>query len=151
MHDIHDRFTEQVHQVLRLAREEARRLNRDSVGPEHLLLGLVREGDGIAAKVLAKLGISLAEVRRTVEENNGRGHRVGLGEVELTPHTMRVIELGADEARRMNHHYIGTEHLLLGLVRDGEGGAVDALARLGVTLDSVRSMTMQALGLGPTS
>lgn len=145
MDDLHDKFTERVHQVLRLAREEARRLNRDYIGPEHLLLGLVREGDSVAAKVLTKLGISLAEVRRTVEENSGRGRRIGLGAVKLTPHTMRVIEFGADESRRMNHHYIGTEHLLLGLVRDGEGGAVDALARLGVTLGSVRLMTMQAL------
>ena len=140
-----DKFTERARKVLSLAQEEARRFQHDYIGTEHLLLGLVREGEGVAAKVLSNLGVELKEVRDAVEFIVGRGDRIVLGEIGLTPRAKEVIELAVDEARRLNHHYIGTEHLLLGLVREGEGIAVGALERLGVSLEQVRTETIQAL------
>ena len=121
MADRFDKFTERARRVLTLAQEEAQRFNHNYIGTEHLLLGLVREGDGVAAKVLANLGVELNKVRSAVEFIIGRGDRAVLGEIGLTPRAKKVIELAVDEARRLNHHYIGTEHLLLGLVREGEG------------------------------
>ncbi len=115
MADRFDKFTERARRVLTLAQEEAQRFNHNYIGTEHLLLGLVREGDGVAAKVLANLGVELNKVRSAVEFIIGRGDRAVLGEIGLTPRTKKVIELAVDEARRLNHHYIGTEHLLLGL------------------------------------
>src|SRR5881227_3026748 len=104
-----------------LAQEEAQHFQQNYIGTEHLLLGIEREGEGVAAKVLTNLGIQLSDVRQAVEFIIGRGDRIISGEIGLTPRAKKVIELAVDEARRLNHHYIGTEHLLLGLVREGEG------------------------------
>jgi ATP-dependent Clp protease ATP-binding subunit ClpC len=143
--DRFDKFTERARRVLSLAQEEAQRFQHNYIGTEHLLLGLVREGEGVAAKVLNKLGIELVKVRESVEFIIGRGDRIVLGEIGLTPRAKKVIELAVDEARRMNHHYIGTEHLLLGLVREGEGIAAGVLESLGVNLEKVRTQTIQVL------
>ncbi|MGZ6387971.1 MAG: Clp protease N-terminal domain-containing protein [Ktedonobacterales bacterium] len=144
--DTFDMFTARALKVLSLAQEEAQRLNHNYIGTEHLLLGLIRENDGVAAKVLANLGVSLPEVRQKLEEIIGRGDRIVFGDIGLTPRAKKVIELAVDEAQRLNHHYIGTEHLLLGLVREGEGIAADVLVRLGVSLAQVRTQTIQILG-----
>ncbi len=141
----YDKFTEQARKVLSLAREEAQRFQHDYIGTEHLLLGLVCEGEGVAAKVLSNLGVELTKVRSTIEFIVGRGDRIVLGEIGLTPRAKKVIELAVDEARRLNHHYIGTEHLLLGLVREGEGIAAGALESLGVNLEKVRTQTIRVL------
>ena len=145
MADRFDKFTERARRVLTLAQEEAQRFNHNYIGTEHLLLGLVREGDGVAAKVLANLGVELSKVRSAVEFIIGRGDRAVLGEIGLTPRAKKVIELAVDEARRLNHHYIGTEHLLLGLVREGEGIAAGVLESLGVNLERVRAETTRIL------
>ena len=110
--DRFDKFTERARKVLSLAQEEAQRFQHNYIGTEHLLLGLVREGEGVAAKVLSNLGVELNKVRSAVEFIIGRGDRIVLGEIGLTPRAKKVIELAVDEARRLNHHYIGTEHLL---------------------------------------
>lgn len=143
--DRFDLFTEQARKVLSLAQEEARRFQHHYIGTEHLLLGLVREEDGGAAKVLHNLGVELNKVRSAVEFIIGRGDRVVLGEVDLTPRSKVVIAIANDEARRLNHDYIGTEHLLLGLVREGEGIAAGVLKSLGVDLEKVRTQTIQVL------
>src|SRR5690348_3217195 len=143
--DRFDKFTERARKVLSLAQEEAQRFNHNYIGTEHLLLGLVREGEGVAAQVLSTLGVELNKVRSAVEFIIGRGDRIVLGEIGLTPRAKKVIELAVDEARRLNHHYIGTEHLLLGLVREGEGIAAGVLESLGVNLEKVRSTTIQVL------
>ncbi|MXX81460.1 MAG: ATP-dependent Clp protease ATP-binding subunit [Chloroflexi bacterium] len=145
MADRFDKFTERARRVLTLAQEEAQRFNHNYIGTEHLLLGLVREGDGVAAKVLSNLGVELTKVRSAVEFIIGRGDRAVLGEIGLTPRAKKVIELAVDEARRLNHHYIGTEHLLLGLVREGEGIAAGVLESLGVNLERVRAETTRIL------
>ncbi|MEX2238724.1 MAG: ATP-dependent Clp protease ATP-binding subunit [Dehalococcoidia bacterium] len=145
MADRFDKFTERARRVLTLAQEEAQRFNHNYIGTEHLLLGLVREGEGVAAKVLANLGVELSKVRSAVEFIIGRGDRVVTGEIGLTPRAKKVIELAVDEARRLNHHYIGTEHLLLGLVREGEGIAAGVLESLGVNLEKVRAETQRIL------
>ncbi len=147
MNDKFEKFTERARKVLSLAQEEAQRFNHNYIGTEHLLLGLVREGDGVAAKVLANLGVELQKVRSAVEFIIGRGDRIVLGEIGLTPRSKKVIELAVDEARRLNHHYIGTEHLLLGLVREGEGIAAGVLESLGINLEKVRIETIRILGL----
>ncbi len=138
MADRFDRFEEEARRVLSLAHEEAQHFNHNYVGTEHLLLGLVRERDGLAAKVLANLGVELNKVRSAVEFIIGRGDRPTTGEAGLTPRAKKVIELTLAEARRLNHHSIGTEHLLLGLLREGEGIAAGVLESLGVTLEKVR-------------
>lgn len=145
MPDRFDKFTERARKVLTLAQEEAQRFNHNYIGTEHLLLGLVREGDGVAAKVLANMGVELNKVRSAVEFIIGRGDRSVTSEIGLTPRAKKVIELAVDEARRLNHHYIGTEHLLLGLVREGEGIAAGVLESLGVSLDKVRAQTIHVL------
>src|SRR3954453_7475186 len=145
MADRFDKFTERARKVLQLAQEEAQRFNHNYIGTEHILLGLVREGDGVAARVLNNLGIELHKVRSAVEFIIGRGDRMVMGEIGLTPRAKRVIELAVDEARRLNHHYIGTEHLLLGLVREGEGIAAGVLESLGVSLDKVRAQVIEVL------
>src|SRR4051794_10322339 len=145
MADRFDKFTERARRVLTLAQEEAQRFNHNYIGTEHLLLGLVREGEGVAAKVLANLGVELNKVRSAVEFIIGRGDRAVLGEIGLTPRAKKVIELAVDEARRLNHGYIGTEHLLLGLVREGEGIAAGVLESLGVNLERVRAETTRVL------
>ena len=138
MNDTFEKFTERARKVLSLAQDEAQRFNHNYIGTEHLLLGLVREGDGIAAKALMNLGVELEEVRRNVEFIVGRGDRIVLGEIGLTPRAKKVMELAVDEARRMNHHYVGTEHLLLGLIREGEGIAGGVLVSMGITLERAR-------------
>src|SRR6185312_2399364 len=143
--DRFDKFTERARKVLSLAQEEAQRFQHNYIGTEHLLLGLVREGEGVAAKVLSNLGVELNKVRSAVEFIIGRGDRIVLGEIGLTPRAKKVIELAVDEARRLNHHYIGTEHLLLGLVREGEGIVAAVLQNLGVNLEKVRTQTMLVL------
>ncbi|MGE3073810.1 MAG: ATP-dependent Clp protease ATP-binding subunit [Dehalococcoidia bacterium] len=145
MADRFDKFTERARRVLTLAQEEAHRFNHNYIGTEHILLGLVREGDGVAAKVLANLGVELNKVRSAVEFIIGRGDRTVLGEIGLTPRAKKVIELAVDEARRLSHSYIGTEHLLLGLVREGEGIAAGVLESLGVNLERVRGETTRIL------
>src|SRR5712691_6402726 len=154
MADRFDKFTERARKVLQLAQEEAQRFNHNYIGTEHLLLGLVREGEGVAAKVLGNLGVELNKVRSAVEFIIGRGDRTVAGDIGLTPRAKKVIELSVDEARRLNHHYIGTEHLLLGLVREGEGIAAGVLESLGVNLDKVRHEVIRVLSqsssAGPT-
>ena len=136
-----EKFSERARRVLSLAQEEAQRFNHNYIGTEHILLGLVRETDGTAAKVLASLAIELSKVRSAVEFIIGKGETASSGEIGLTPRAKKVIELAVDEARRLNHHYIGTEHLLIGLMREGEGVAAGVLESLGVTLDKVRGET----------
>ena len=145
MADKFDRFTKRARRVLTLAQEEAQRLNHNYIGTEHLLLGLVREENGVAVRVLRDLGVDPRQVRERVERTVGRGQRTMYGKLSLTPRTKRVIELAVDEARRLGHHYIGTEHLLLGLVREGEGVAVDVLKGLGISLDKVRAQTARVM------
>ncbi|MDI3339064.1 MAG: ATP-dependent Clp protease ATP-binding subunit [Sphaerobacter sp.] len=145
MPDKFEKFTERARKVLTLAQEEAHRFNHNYIGTEHLLLGLVREGDGVAARVLSNMGVQLPKVRSAVEFIIGRGDSMIVGEIGLTPRAKKVIELAVDEARRLNHHYIGTEHLLLGLVREGEGIAAGVLESLGVNLEKVRQQVLQVV------
>ena len=141
-----EKFSERARRVLSLSQEEALRFNHNYIGTEHILLGLVRETEGVAARVLSNLGIELGKVRSAVEFIIGRGEKPVSGEnIGLTPRAKRVIELAVDEARRMSHHYIGTEHLLIGLMREGEGVAAGVLESLGVTLDKVRAETQRLL------
>ena len=140
-----EKFSERARRVLSLAQEEAQRFNHNYIGTEHILLGLVRETEGVAARVLANLGVDLNKVRSAVEFIIGRGDRPTQGEIGLTPRAKKVVELAVDEARRMNHTYIGTEHLLIGLLREGDGVAAGVLESLGVTLDKVRSETHRIL------
>src|SRR5437870_4058080 len=145
MADRFDKFTERARRVLSLAQEEAQRFNHNYIGTEHILLGLVRETEGVAARVLHNLGVELSKVRSAVEFIIGRGEKAVPGEIGLTPRAKKVIELAVDEARRLNHSYIGTEHLLIGLLREGEGVAAGVLESLGVTLEKVRTQVIQVL------
>ncbi len=140
-----DRFTKRARHVLTLAQEEAQRFQHNYIGTEHLLLGLVREREGVAAQVLNNLGIEVDQVRHAIEAIIGRGGSVVLGEVGLTPRAKKVIELAVDEARRLNHRFIGTEHLLLGLICEGEGIAADVLKNRGLQLEQVRTETLRVL------
>ena len=143
-----EKFSERARRVLTIAQEEARQMNHSSIGTKHILLGLLREEEGVAAKILTNLGVSLNKIRTAVEFNSDRGERPGTGETGLTPRAKRVIELAIDEARQLSHNYIGTEHLLLGLLREGEGVAAGVLNSLGVTLERARSETAQVLSQG---
>ncbi len=140
-----EKFSERARRVLSLAQEEAQRFNHNYIGTEHILLGLVRETEGVAARVLSSLTVDLSKVRSAVEFIIGRGEKPAQGEIGLTPRAKKVVELAVDEARRMNHTYIGTEHLLIGLLREGEGVAAGVLESLGVTLDKVRAETHRIL------
>ncbi len=140
-----EKFSERARRVLSLAQEEAQRFNHNYIGTEHILLGLVRETEGVAARVLYNLGVELSKVRSAVEFIIGRGEKAVPGEIGLTPRAKKVIELAVDEARRLNHSYIGTEHLLIGLLREGEGVAAGVLESLGVTLEKVRNETNRIL------
>ena len=140
-----EKFSERARRVLSLAQEEAQRFNHNYIGTEHILLGLVRETEGVAARVLSSLAVDLSKVRSAVEFIIGRGEKPPQGEIGLTPRAKKVVELAVDEARRMNHTYIGTEHLLIGLMREGEGVAAGVLESLGVTLDKVRAETHRVL------
>lgn len=139
------RFTERAQKVLMLAQEEALRLNYPYVGTEHLLLGLIREGEGIAAKALQGMGIDLEMARAEVEKIIGQGRSVVVGEIGFTPRSKKVLELAFNESRNLGHNYIGTEHLLLGLVREGEGVSATVLQNLGANLESVRQGVMEML------
>jgi ATP-dependent Clp protease ATP-binding subunit ClpC len=143
--DRFDKFTERARKVLSLAQEEAQRLHHNYIGTEHLLLGLVREGEGVAAKVLTSLGVDLEKVRKAIEDIIGRGDRIVLGEIGLTPRAKKVIELAVDEARLLNHHYIGTEHILLGLIREGNGIGAGVLESFELRLQEVRAKIIQVL------
>ena len=148
LNDRLDKFTERAKKVLVYAQDEATRFNHNYIGTEHLLLGLLREGEGIAARVLSNLGVELNKVRSAVEFIIGRGERMVVGDINLTPRAKRVIELAVEEARRLGHNYIGTEHLLLGLVREGEGIAAGVLESLGVNLEKVRAQVVQVVSHG---
>jgi ATP-dependent Clp protease ATP-binding subunit ClpC len=143
--DRFDKFTIRARKVLTLSQEEAQHFQHNYIGTEHLLLGLVHEGEGVAAKVLTNLGVQLSDVRKAIEFIIGRGERVISGEIGLTPRAKKVIELAVDEARMLNHHYIGTEHILLGLVREGNGIAAGVLESMGVKLEQVRAETLKVL------
>src|SRR5216110_2719883 len=142
-----DRFNDRAKRVLALAQDEAIRFNHNYIGTEHLLLGLVREGEGVAARVLDSLGVELSKVRTAVEFIIGRGDSTtSPSEITLSPRTKKVIELAIDEARKLGHSHVGTEHLLLGLVREGEGIASGVLESLGVSLEKVRHQVIATLG-----
>ncbi len=141
-----ERFTERARRVIILAQEEAKRLNHSAVGTEHILLGIIREGEGVASKVLESLNINPERVRAEIESAIGRGERTPYEEVAFTPRAKKVLELALDEARRLGHNYIGTEHLLLGLIREGEGVAARVLEAMGADLERVRSQVVYLLG-----
>jgi ClpA/ClpB-like protein len=138
-----DKFSDSARKALTLAQDEARRLDHNYIGTEHLLLGLVREGGGVAAQVLQGMGIELAKVRSAVEFIIGRGPQSGVGEVGLTPRAKRIIELSILESQQLNDDHVGTEHLLLGIVREGEGIAAGVLESLGLTLETVRQEVLR--------
>jgi len=147
-----ERFTGEARRVVVLAQEEVRLLNHNYIGTEHILLGLVHEGEGVAAKALESLGISLEAVRSQVEEMIGRGGRSPSGHIPFTPRAKKVLELSLREALQLGHNYIGTEHILLGLIREGEGVAAQILVKLGVKLPEVREQVTQILsGYGTAS
>ena len=143
-----EKFSERARRVLTSAQEEAQNLNHSYIGTEHILLGLIREEEGVAAKVLTNLGINLGKVRSAVEFIIGRGEKSSIGEIGLTPRAKRVIELAIDEARHLGHNYIGTEHLLLGLLHEGEGVAAGVLDSFGITLEQARTETTHVLSQG---
>lgn len=147
---LYDKFTKRAKQVLQLATEEARAFNHPYVGTEHILLGLIRESEGIAARVLDDLGVKLTQARNAVEFIVGVGESTYPTDQELTARAKKVIEYAIEEAKRLNHHYIGTEHLLLGLVRNGEGVATGVLDIMGVSLEQVRNQVMRVLRHGTT-
>jgi ATP-dependent Clp protease ATP-binding subunit ClpC len=144
------RFTERAQKVLALSQEEAIRIGHNNIGTEHILLGLVREGEGIAAKALNALGLSPEKIQKEVEALIGRGQDVSQT-VHYTPRAKKVIELSMDEARKLGHSYVGTEHILLGLIREGEGVAARVLNNLGVSLNKARQQVLQLLGSNETS
>jgi hypothetical protein len=143
--DRFERYSKRALRTLTLAQEEARTFHHSYLGTEHLLLGLLREGDGVAAEALKRLDVDLDAVRRDVEFIIGCGDRVVLGAIGLTPHVKKVFGLAEDEARRLSHHYVGTEHLLLGLIREGESIAADVLVRQGVELREAREEVLATL------
>jgi ATP-dependent Clp protease ATP-binding subunit ClpA len=138
-----ERFTDRARRVVVLAQEEARLLNHNYIGTEHILLGLIHEGEGVAAQALKGLGISLEAVRDQVEEIIGQGQEAPSGHIPFTPRAKKVLELSLREALQLQHSYIGTEHMLLGLIREGEGVAAQVLVRLGADLSRVRQQVIQ--------
>jgi len=141
-------FTKRATTAMSLAQDEAKRLNHNYIGTEHILLGLLREGDGVAAEVLGSLGVELDWVREAVEHTIGRGDKPVEGDAGLTPRAKKVIALAVDEARTLSHRCIGTEHLLLGLAREGEGIAAGVLETLGLDMTRMRTEVLQALASG---
>ena len=141
----YERFTERAKKVLTLAQEEAERSHHSYIGTEHLLLGLLREGDGLAAKVLNNLGVEIVRVRQTIESVIGRDERIIIQQIIPTSRVKKVIENSFEEAARMGHNYVGTEHLLLGLLIEGEGIAAHVLQDLGVSLEAARREIEQLL------
>jgi hypothetical protein len=140
-----ERFTDRARRVVVLAQEEARHLDHNYIGTEHILLGLIHEREGVAARALTALDISLEAVRAQVEEIIGRGDQAPTGHIPFTPRAKKVLELSLREALGLSHNYIGTEHILLGLIREGEGVAAQVLAKLGGSLDRVRQQVIQLL------
>jgi Clp amino terminal domain, pathogenicity island component len=140
-----ERFTDRARRVVVLAQEEARLLNHDHIGTEHILLGLIHEGEGVAYLALTELGISLDAVRAQVEAEIGQGSEAPGGHIPFTPRAKKVLELSLREALQLGHNYIGTEHILLGLIREGEGVAAQVLVGLGAGLDRVRGQVVQLL------
>ena len=144
-----ERFTDRARRVVVLAQEEAKMLNHNYIGTEHILLGLIHEGEGVAAKALESLGISLDAVREQVQDIIGQGQQAPSGHIPFTPRAKKVLELSLREALRLKHNYIGTEHILLGLLREGDGVAAQALVQLGADLDQVREQVLAlTLALG---
>jgi ATP-dependent Clp protease ATP-binding subunit ClpA len=142
-----ERFTDRARRVVVLAQEEARMLNHNYIGTEHILLGLIHEGEGVAARALESLGISLEAVRQQVEEIIGQGQQAPSGHIPFTPRAKKVMELALREAQQLGHNYIGTEHILLGLLREGEGVAAQVLVNLGAGLERVRQQVAELLNL----
>jgi Clp amino terminal domain, pathogenicity island component len=144
-----ERFTDRARRVVVLAQDEARMLNHNYIGTEHLLLGLIHEGEGVAAKALTSLGISLEAVRHQVEEIIGQGPASPSGHIPFTPRAKKVLELSLREALQLGHNYIGTEHILLGLLREGDGVAAQVLVGLGADLNRVRHQVIYLVHTGP--
>jgi ATP-dependent Clp protease ATP-binding subunit ClpC len=142
---VFERFTDRARRTVVFAQEEARMLNHNYIGTEHILLGLLRVEDGLAAKALTSLGVSVETVRRDVGEIVGRGQQFPKGHVPFTPRAKKVLELSLREALQLGHNYIGTEHILLGLIREGEGVAAQVLQKLGADLNRVRGTVVQLL------
>ena len=144
--EVFERFTDRARRGVVLAQDEARMLNHDYIGTEHLLLGLIGEGEGVAARALESLGISLDAVRQQVEQVIGRGEQAPSGHIPFTPRAKKVMELALREANDLGHSYIGTEHILLGLIREGDGVAAGVLTGLGADRPRVRQQVTQLLG-----
>jgi ATP-dependent Clp protease ATP-binding subunit ClpC len=142
---VFERFTDEARRVVVLAQDEARMLNHNYIGTEHILLGLIHEGEGVAAKALYSLSIDLDAVRQQVEEIIGQGTPAPTGHIPFTPRAKKVLELSLREALQLGHNYIGTEHILLGLIREGEGVAAQVLQKLGADLNRVRQTVVQLL------
>jgi len=142
---VFERFSDRARRVVVLAQEEARMLSHNYIGTEHILLGLIHESEGIAARALASLNISLEAVRREVEQIIGQGQAAPTGHIPFTPRAKKVLELSLREALQLGHNYIGTEHMLLGLIREGEGVAAQVLQKLGADLNRVRQTVTQLL------
>jgi ATP-dependent Clp protease ATP-binding subunit ClpC len=140
-----ERFTDRARRVVVLAQEEARALDHDDIGTEHLLLGLLREGNGLAVRALEALGISQDTVRHRVEELAGRGQQASSGHIPFRPEAKTVLRLALQESKDLGHHYIGTEHILLGLLREGDGVAARLLTELGAGVGRVRPQVLQLL------
>ncbi len=147
---MNDRFTDRVRKVLFLAREEAGRMQHEYIGTEHLLLGIIREGEGIAAQVLQRLGIEFDQIQQAVEDLvSAQSGTLTIGEIPFTPRAKRVLERSIDEARKQNHNYVGTEHLLLALIQEGDGVAARVLKELGADYDRAKKEALKLLGAGP--
>src|ERR671914_1726109 len=151
---MYERFTDRARKVMQLANQEAQRFNHEYIGTEHILLGLVKEGSGVAANVLKNLDVDLRKIRLEVEkivQAGPGGDQVVLGKLPHTPRAKKVIEYSVEEARNLNHNYVGTEHLLLGLLREQEGVAAQVLMNLGLKLEDVREEVLNLLGHGMDS
>src|SRR5207247_2361941 len=140
-----ERFTDRARRVVVLAQEEARLLNHNYIGTEHILLGLIHDGEGVAAQALTSMGVSLEAVRSRVEDIIGKGGAPPSGHIPFTPRAKKVFELSLREALQLNHNYIGTEHILLGVIREGEGVAAQVLVKLGADLSRVRQRVIEVL------
>src|SRR5689334_755820 len=146
---MYERFTDRARKVMQLANQEAQRFNHEYIGTEHILLGLVKEGSGVAANVLKNLDIDLKKIRSEVEKVVQHGRQLDqavMGRIPQTPRAKKVIEYAIEEARGLRHNYVGTEHLLLGLIRESEGVAAQVLTNLGLTRDRIRAEVMNLLG-----
>src|SRR5919109_4833382 len=146
---MYERFTDRARKVMQLANQEAQRFNHEYIGTEHILLGLVKEGSGVAANVLKNLDIDLRKIRLEVEkivQHGPGGEQVVMGRLPHTPRAKKVIDYSIEEARNLNHNYVGTEHLLLGLLREQEGVAAQVLMNLGLKLEDVREEVLNLLG-----